>query len=192
MTARRVLIAALLAAVLSLFAAPATANDYGPFGVFGSPNGGNFEEGDEIDMRFEATGLDCDSWTVTQDETGEAPDGGSGGSTFSFTVSPDEGTYSITAQCNTSSDAQSAPLGAGSRGSLATYVQGAGENQDTITFTVSEEGDGDDDGDGDGDGDNNGGLPNAGGSNTQLLVLGGALVGFGATIIMLARRRFTS
>ena len=195
MTTRRALLAALLAATLSLFAAPAIAVDgYGPFGVFGSPNGGTFEEGDDIDVQFEATGLNCNSWTVTQDETGEAPSGGGGGSTFSFTVSPGEGTYSITARCNTSTGSQSAPLGGGSRGSLATYVQGAGENQDTITFTVGERGgDGDDgDGDGNGDGDNNGGLPDTGGSNVQLLTLGGTLAGIGAIIIVRARRRFTS
>lgn len=201
----RAVLVALLVALSSLVAAPATAEDYGPCGVFGSPNGGCNEEGDDIDVRFEAIGVECESWTVTQDETGEAPSGGGGGSTFSFTVSPDEGTYSITAQCNTAGSSSttdqcntttSSMEGGGSRGSLGTVVQGAGETFDTITFTVGEEGscddddgEGDGDGDGDRDGDENGGLPNTGGRNVQLLLLGGALATVGAAILLMARRR---
>ncbi len=190
MSALRSFIVALLAGLLSFVASPATAQDYGPFGVFGSPSGAEYEEGDDINVVFEAVDLDCDSWTVTSDNTGEAPGGGGSGSVFSFTVSPDAGSYSITAQCNTNTSS----LGAGgSRGSLGTVVAGAGETFDTATFRVVEEGSDDDngDGDGDGDGDEDGGLPNTGGSGFMLLALGGILATVGAVTFMSARRRGT-
>lgn len=198
MTTSRVLIAALLTTLLSIFAAPAQAQDYGPFGVFGSPNGGGFDEGDDIDVRFEAVGIECDSWSVLSDETGEAPSGGPGGSTFSFTVSPDEGTYSITAECNTSDTPQAAAPQAGvAEVQPASYVQGAGETQDTITFSVGSRDDDDDDSDDDsddnGNGNGNGGksgdLPNTGGENRELLLIGGALTLAGAAAVIFTRRR---
>ena len=195
MTTPRLLVAALFAASMSFVAAPAVAQ-YSEIGVFGSPNG-TFEEGDNIPVQFIAINLDCDSWTVLFDETGEAPGGGGGGSTFSFSVSPDAGTYSITARCNTSNN-NTAPAQAGVTSvEPAGLVQGAGENQDTITFTVTDEdddddGDEDEDGDGDGDGNgdgDNGGLPNTGGENRGLLLLGGGLTLAGAALVISRRRR---
>ena len=200
MTTPRVLVAALLAASMSFFAAPASGQDYGEFGVFGSPNG-TFEEGDDIEVEFEAVNLDCNSWTVLSDDTGEAPSGGPGGDELTFEVSPDEGTYSITARCNTSQPT-SAPAQAGvTQVEPASYVQGAGETQDTITFTVvaaddddddGDDDDGDDDGDGGGGGGNDdkaGDLPDTGGENRGLLLIGGGLALAGAATIAIARRR---
>ena len=196
MTTPRLLVAALFAASMSLFAAPAIGQGYGDFGVFGSPNG-TFQEGDNIPVQFIAVNLDCDSWTVLFDETGEAPGGGGGGSTFTFSVSPNAGTYSITAQCNESNTAAPAQAGV-TQVEPAGLVQGAGETQDTITFTVLGEDDDDDDDDGDGrdrdrdrddDDDKGGGLPDTGGENRGLLLLGGGLTLAGAALVISRRRR---
>lgn len=194
MSTIRLVFAALVAATVML-AAPAAAADYGPFGVFGAPNGGGFEEGDEIPVQFEAVGIDCDSWSVTQDDTGEAPSGGPGGDTFSFTVSPDEGTYSITAECNSSDSPNVAPAAQAGVATVeqASFVQGAGENEDTITFTVREEGDDDDDdGNGNGNGSSSGALPDTGGENRGPLAIGAGLVLVGTGTIVVARRRWAS
>ena len=199
MTRFRVLIAALFVAAVTVFAAPASAQDYGPDGVFGGTVSGDHEVGEPITITFRAVGFNCDSWTVTEDDTGDAPASGPSGDTFTFTVEVDEeGTYSITAVCNTSDQNDAAPASTPNDGVVdvqnAGFVTGAGENFDTVTFFVGDDdgdGDGDDEGEEDGDGDSDdkaGGLPNTGGSSLGLLALGGGLAAVG-TVIITRRRR---
>ncbi len=198
MTKVRFLAAAFSIALLSLFGFSAANAAYTQsFDV--NVNGGTVEPGASFSVTFTST-YACTSWTLNEFEGQTAP-GGSGTSyTVELTAPDAEGTYPISANCTwdpatvgivAPAESSSAVVPAIYSSSASTSTASndtllAAPQVDTANGTVVV---GSGSSDGDGDGDDNGALPDTGGSNAKLLLIGGGLVVAGAGVAVASRRR---
>jgi LPXTG-motif cell wall-anchored protein len=190
----RVALAALFAASLSIFAAPAANAAYAPpaFSV-DVPTG--TQAGDEFTVTFHSN-VSC-QWTFKTFQGQTAPAGS--GKDYSVTLTaPEDGTYTLTAYCTwdpATVDPASAPISDPSAVTPAVFTSQA--SSDTLlaapqTDTVSAQITIGDAVTGDDSDDKDGALPNTGGSNLTLLAIGAGLAVAGTGITIAARRRKTA
>lgn len=195
----RVAIAALAAAVLSIFAAPAANAAYAP-PPFSADVPSNVGPGDEFSITFDSGNINC-AWSLVPFHGQTAPGGSGTTYTVTLTAPSSDGTYTITANCTWDPETVNNASAAVSDPSAVTpAVYSASAKTDSLLAVPQTDsysvqlvvGDGGDEGDGDDDGDNAGSLPNTGGSNFTLLALGAGLVVAGAGVTFAARRRKTA
>jgi len=153
--------------------------------------------GNSFDYVASAPGTDCD-WTVTYRGETQTGNGETISGTFSTTKVHHKFTSHIVAKCEHLVEAQgvSAPISKSNAVTSAVYTTSAaalpeaGPDPQLRTCPISRDitllpkghhNDGDDDGS----------LPNTGGSNLWILVLGGVLLVGGGATILVARRRST-
>ena len=196
----RVALAALAAALLSIFAAPAANAAYAP-PPFTADAPGTVTPGGDFTVTFDAGSVNC-AWTLSPFNGQTAPAGS--GSTYTVTLKAPEkdGTYTITAHC-TWDPAVVAPISAAADTNSntvtpAVYSTSAAVSSDTLQAVPQTDaysiqivvGEGSNAGDD--EGSDKGVLPNTGGSNFTLLALGAGLVVVGAGVTVAARRRKTA
>lgn len=186
-----------VAALLSLFGATAANAAYAPQAYTVNVNPGSVHPGDSFDVTFTSTN-DC-QWTLDTFQGQDAPAGSGKTYTVTLTAPDNTGNYDVTAECTwdpESTPQAVSPASHSNQVTPAVYVTNASSDTlladpqtDPVTGIVRVR-NGDDDDNGSGSG--SGGLPNTGGSNESILMLGAGLLVAGAGVTIAARRRKTA
>jgi LPXTG-motif cell wall-anchored protein len=198
----RVAFVALLAGLLSTFAASAANAAYAP-PPFTAEIPDGVGPGEEFTITFDAGNINC-AWSLKTFHGQKAPDGS--GTTYSVTLIAPKGNgdYTITARCAWDPETVNpavAPATTSNTVTPAVFSTSTDTSSDTLlavpqTDTYSVQlvvGDGGEESNGDDDAaDESGALPNTGGSNLTLLAAGAGLVVVGAGVTIAARRRKTA
>ena len=155
--------------------------------------------GKTLEITAEAGGSDC-AWNIVYEGQTESGNGESFSTTFSTEEVDEETDVSLTATCvydDSTGPASAETPNGDSVVRNALYVpaesdalQAAVQSQSkTVQVTLLPEGDGDGDGNGDNDSNSGGLLPDTGGANLILIVLGAGLLATGASAVYVSRRR---
>lgn len=185
----RLALAALAAAMLSIFAAPNANAAYAP-PPFSAEVPQDVEPGEEFTITFDAGTINCD-WSMRPFHGQKSP--GGTGTTYTVTlIAPKgHGTYSVVARCAWDSEAVNPAVAPASTSNTVTpAVFSTSTVSDTRLAAMQTDvysveivvGDG-------AANEDDGALPNTGGSTLTLLAIGGALAVAGVGITYAARRR---
>ena len=192
----RLALAALIAAMLSIFAAPganAASSSYDQLLTVAAPS--NVEPGTPFQVTFKSEVYICDSWTLIAPTGVEAPSGTGISYTVTLTAPSTPGaSITASARCDFDTDNPINPLpvlAPISNSAQATYASVSSDallavpGSQTISTVITTAGGAvasDDD-------DDDAALPDTGGSNVGILALGAGLLIAGAGVTVATRRR---